>query len=69
MGVGGPKKNGVVERGLGLAQEGGMAGCFEAPRLFPGKLPSVDRFWVEAAMYMNGCLKHHGDNGQRWLTV
>ncbi|CAN0361133.1 unnamed protein product, partial [Laminaria digitata] len=29
-GVDGPKHNGVVERGLGLIQEGGMAACLEA---------------------------------------
>ena len=42
-GVDGPKHNGVVERGLGLIQEGGMAACLEAPRLFPGQLPNLDR--------------------------
>ena len=52
-GVNGPKHNGVVERGLGLIQESIMATCLEAPRLFPGKLPDLDRFWVEAAIYMN----------------
>jgi len=55
-GVDGPKHNGVVERGLGLIQEGGMAACLEAPRLFPGQLPNLDRYWVEAAIYMNDCL-------------
>ena len=35
-GVDRPKHNGVVERGLGLIQEGGMAACLEPPRLFPG---------------------------------
>ncbi|CAN0098402.1 unnamed protein product [Laminaria digitata] len=52
----GPKHNGVVERGLGLIQEGGMAACFEAPRLFPEQLTNLHRYWVEAAVYMNDCL-------------
>ena len=43
----------VVEHGLGLIQEGGMVACLEAPRLFPGKLSNHDRYWVEAAVYMN----------------
>ena len=55
-GLNGPKRNGVVERGLGLIQAGNMASCIEAPRLFPGQLPHVDRFWAEAAIYMNDCL-------------
>ncbi|CAN0338393.1 unnamed protein product, partial [Laminaria digitata] len=55
-GVDGPKHNGMVERGLGLIQEGGMAACLEAPRLFPVQLPNLDRYWVGAAVYMNDCL-------------
>ena len=54
-GVNGPKHNGVVER-LGLIQKGGMAACLEVPRLFPGQLPDLDRFWMETAIYMNDCL-------------
>ena len=42
-GVDGPKHNGVVERGLSLVQEGGIAASLEAPRLFPGQLPNLDR--------------------------
>ncbi|CAN0528754.1 unnamed protein product [Laminaria digitata] len=69
-GVDGPKHNGVVERGLGLVQEGGMAACLEAPRLFPGQLPNLDRYWVEAAVYIHErLLEHHGDQGQRRLEV
>ena len=52
----GPKHNGVVERGLGLIQEGGMAACLEVPRLFPGQFPDLDRYWVEAAVYINDCI-------------
>ena len=37
-----PKLNGVVERELGLIQEGGMTACLEAPRLFPRQLPDID---------------------------
>ncbi|CAN0390808.1 unnamed protein product [Laminaria digitata] len=33
-----------------------MVACLEAPRLFPGHLPNLDRYWVEAAVYMNDCL-------------
>ncbi|CAN0513072.1 unnamed protein product [Laminaria digitata] len=33
-----------------------MAACLEAPRLFHGQLPNLDRYWVEAAVYMNDCL-------------
>ena len=55
-GVNGSKHNEVVARGLGLIQEGGMAACFEAPRLFPGQLPYLDRYWLEAAVYMNDCI-------------
>ena len=33
-----------------------MAACLEAPRLFPGQLPNLDRYWVEAAVYMNDCI-------------
>ena len=43
-GVDGPKHNGVVERGLGVIQEDVMADCLEAPRLFPGQLPELDRY-------------------------
>ena len=46
----GPKYNGVVERGLGRIQEGGMGACLEAPQLFPGQLPDLDRYWVESAV-------------------
>ena len=52
-GVDRPKHNGVVERGLGLIQEGGMAAGLETPRLFRGQLSDLDRYWVEAAVYMN----------------
>lgn len=45
-GVDGRKNNGVVDRGLGLIHEGGMAARFEARRLLPGKLPDLDRLWV-----------------------
>ena len=55
-GVDGLKRNGVVERGLGLIEEGGMVACLEAPRLFLGQLPGLDRYWVEAAIYINDCL-------------
>ena len=55
-GVDGPKHNGVVERELGLIQEGGMGACLEAPRLFPVQLPNLDRYWVEAAVNMNDCI-------------
>ena len=54
-GVLGREHNGVGERGLSLIQEGGMTACFELPRLFPGQLPDLDRFWVEAAIYMDDC--------------
>ena len=33
-----------------------MAACLEAPRLFPGQLPDLDRCWMEAAIYMNDYL-------------
>ena len=33
-----------------------MAACLEPPRLFPGQLPNLDRYWVEAAVYMNACI-------------
>ena len=33
-----------------------MAACLEASRLFPGQLPDLDRYWVEAAVYMNACV-------------
>ena len=46
----------MVELGLGLIQEGGMAACLESPRLLPGQLPDLDRYWVEAAIYMNDYL-------------
>ena len=52
-GVDGPKHNRVVERGLGLIQEGGMAAGLETTRLFPGQLPDLDRYWVEVAVYMD----------------
>ena len=55
-GVDGPKHNGVVERGRGLIQKGGMAACLKPPRLFPGQFPDLNRYWVEAAVYMNGCI-------------
>ena len=55
-GVDGPKHNGLVERGLGLIREGGMAACLEPPRLFHGQLPDLDRYWVEAAVHMNDCI-------------
>ena len=48
--------NGVVDCGFVLIQEGGMAACPEDPRLFPGQLPDLDRYWVEAAIYINDCL-------------
>ena len=51
-----PTHDGVVERGLSLIQESGMAACLEPPRLFRGQLPDLDRFWVDAPIYMNGCL-------------
>ena len=41
-GVDGPKHNGVVDRGFGLIQEGGMSSFLEAPRLFPGQLPDLE---------------------------
>ncbi|CAM9207412.1 unnamed protein product, partial [Laminaria digitata] len=56
-GVDGPEHNGVVERGLRLIQAGGMTACLEAPGLFRGQLPNLDRYWVEAAVYVNDCLK------------
>ena len=31
----------------------GMAACLEPPRLFPGQIQNLDRYWVEAAVYMN----------------
>ena len=52
----GPKPNGVAERGLGMIHEGGMAARLEAPRLFSGQLPNLDRYLVEAAIYMNDYL-------------
>ena len=55
-GVDRPKTNSVVERGLGLILEGGMAACLEAPRLFPEQLPNNDWVWVEATIFMNDCL-------------
>ena len=55
-GVNGLKHNGVVERGLDLIQEGGVAAFIEPPRLFPGHLPDFVRFRVEAAIYMNSYL-------------
>ena len=33
-----------------------MAACLEAPRLFPGQLPDLGPYWVEAAIHMNDCL-------------
>ena len=33
-----------------------MAACLEAARLFPRQLPNLDRYWVEAAVYMNDCI-------------
>ena len=33
-----------------------MAACREAPRLFPGKRPDLDRYWAGAAAYMNDCV-------------
>lgn len=50
-GVDGSKHNDVVERGHGLIEEGGMAACFEP--LFPRQLPNLDRYRVEAVIYMN----------------
>ena len=55
-GVIGLKHTGVVERGSHFVQEGGMAACLEAPRLLPENLPDLDRFKVEATIYMNHCL-------------
>ena len=55
-GVDESKHNGVADRGLGLIQEGRKAACLEPPRLFPRELPNFDRYWVEAAIYMNDCL-------------
>ena len=49
------KHNGVVERRLGLFQESGLVACLEPPRLFPGELPGLYRYCVEAAIYMNDC--------------
>ena len=43
-GVDEPKHNGVVERGLGLTQEGGIAACLEAPDCSPG----CSRTWTAA---------------------
>ena len=54
--VDGPNHNGVVERGLGMIQEGGLGLGLEAPRLFLAQLPNLDRYWVEAVIYMNDCL-------------
>ena len=59
-GVDGPTHNGVIERGLGLIEEGGMAACLEPPRLFPGQLPNLDPSWVETTVYMNDCLSTTG---------
>ena len=34
-----------------------MASCLEHPQLFPGKLPSINRYSVEVAIYLNDRLK------------
>lgn len=46
----------MVERRLGLIQEGGMVAYLEASSLFPRQLPDLGRYWVEAAICMNDCL-------------
>lgn len=55
-GVDGPKHIGMAELGLGLIKESGMAAWLEPPRLFPGQLLDIDRFWVQGAIYMDDCL-------------
>ena len=55
-GVNMARHNVVVERGLSMIQDSGMVSCIEALRPFPRQLPHLDRFWVEAAIYMNDCL-------------
>ena len=55
-GVDGPTPNGLVERGLGIIQEGGMAAFLDPSRLSLGQLLDLDHYWAKAAMYMNDCL-------------
>ena len=62
-GVDRPKCNGVLERGLGLIQEGGMAACVEPPRLFHGQFPDLTCYWVEADVYMNDCVNTTATTG------
>ena len=56
-GVDGPKHN-VWGRSWTRPDAGKRHGrfAFEPHRLLPGQLPSLDRYWVEAAVYMNDCL-------------
>ena len=73
-GVDGRKHNGVVKRGLGLIQEGGMAACLEAPRLFPGQFPDLDRHCGRQSLGGGSRLherlhKHHGDRSKPPLKV
>ena len=44
-----PKQNGVVERGLGIIQNAGLAACIQAPIIFPHvQLPPTKSLRAEA---------------------
>ena len=43
-----PKQNGVVQRALGIIQNGALAGCIQAPITFPlVQLPPTESLWTE----------------------
>ncbi|CAM9165641.1 unnamed protein product, partial [Laminaria digitata] len=54
-----PKQNGVVERALGIIQNGGLAACIQAPIIFPlVQLPPTESLWAEAVHWSCDALNH-----------
>ena len=54
-----PKKNGVVERALGIIQNAGLAACIQAPIIFSHiQLPPTKSLWTEAIHWACDALNH-----------
>lgn len=46
----------MAERGLGLIQKGSISACVKPPWLFSRHLSDLDRYCVEAAIYVKDCI-------------
>ena len=54
-----PKKNGVVERALGIIQNAALAACIQAPIIFPlFQLPPTESLWAKAVHWSCDALNH-----------